>query len=272
MPAHDELPGALTPTARFAGETRAAVLAGAAVPAGLTARDPAQVARRFAVYRNNVTASLVEALVTRFPVVQRLVGEAFFRAAARTFVAQSPPRSPVLTFYGDAFADFLAGFPPAAALPYLADVARLEAARTHAYHAADAAPLAAGALAAVTERDPALWGLAPHPALRIVASAHPIVAIWAMNQPGATPGPLASRAPGTALVARPRLEVRVAAAEAGEAAFLAACARGASYAGAVASALGGGASFDPGRALARILTLGLAAGITAPEIETGEPA
>ncbi|WP_349368237.1 DNA-binding domain-containing protein [Salinarimonas sp.] len=258
----------------FEAEIRAAVLAGADVPAGLTARHPSQVARRFAVYRNNVAVGLVDALATRFPVVLRLVGEAFFRATARAFVAEHPPRSPVLTFYGDAFPDFLAAFPPAARLPYLADVARLEAARTHSYHAADAEPLVADALAAIAERDPTTWGLALHPAVRLVASPRPIVSLWAMNQPGATPGPLASRAPETALVARPRLEVRVAAAEPGEGAFLAACAAGASYSDAVGAALDTGEAFDPGRALARVLALGLAAGIaTEPtELTTGETA
>lgn len=246
----------------FEAQTRAAVLAGGGVPAGLTARRPAQVARRFAVYRNNVAVGLVDALATRFPVVLRLVGEDFFRATARAFVAERPPRSPVLTFYGDAFPDFLAAFPPAARVPYLADVARLEAARTHSYHAADAEPLEAGALAAIAERDPATWGLALHPAVRIVASPHPIVSLWAMNQPGATPGPLASRAAETALVARPRLEVRVAAAEPGEGAFLTACAAGASCSDAVGAALETGEALDPGRALARVLVLGLAEGIT----------
>lgn len=253
MPPHPDL---------FEAQTRAAVLAGAPVPDGLAARDPSQLARRFAVYRNNVAVSLVEALATRFPVVQRLVGEAFFRAMARAFVAENPPRSPVLTFYGDAFPDFVAAFPPAAGLPWLADVARLEAARTHAYHAADADPLEPAALAAVAERDPGSWGLALHPALRIVASEHPVVAIWAKNQPGAAPGPLLAGGPETALVSRPRFEVRVARAEPGEGAFLAACAEGLSYADSVAAALAGGAAFDPGRALARILSSGLAARIT----------
>ncbi|WP_372423538.1 HvfC/BufC family peptide modification chaperone [Salinarimonas chemoclinalis] len=258
--------------ARFAEQARAAILGGGtALPQGLTARDPAQVARRFAVHRNNVTVALVEALATRFPVVRRLVGDAFFRGAARVFVARSPPLSPIMTFYGDAFPDFLAGFPPAAALPWLADVSRLEAARTHAYHAADARPLAAADLAAVAERDPERWGLALHPALRIVASAHPIVAIWAMNQPGATPGPLASRDGETALVTRPDLDVRVAPAEPGEAAFLAASGRGESYADAVAAALVASAAFDPARALARGLAHGLFAGVTPLETETEEP-
>src|SRR5919108_3746086 len=63
--------------------------------------------RRFAVYRNNVVASLTSALAERFPVVQRLVGEEFFRAMARAYVTQEPPRSPVLLHYGATFPAFV---------------------------------------------------------------------------------------------------------------------------------------------------------------------
>ncbi|MEZ5722575.1 MAG: DNA-binding domain-containing protein [Paracoccaceae bacterium] len=61
--------------------------------------------KRFDVYRNNVVVSLSEALATGFPVVRKLVGEAFFSAMAGVFVRAHPPRSPVLTMYGE-------GFPP----------------------------------------------------------------------------------------------------------------------------------------------------------------
>ncbi|WP_141701617.1 DNA-binding domain-containing protein, partial [Methyloceanibacter marginalis] len=78
--------------------------------------------RRFAVYRNNVYASLIDVLGSRFPVSARLVGEEFFRAMARIYVAQTPPASPVLLHYGAEFADFVGTFPPASAVPYLACV------------------------------------------------------------------------------------------------------------------------------------------------------
>ena len=72
---------------------------------------------------------------------------------ARAFVAATPPRTPVLTTYGDEFAEFIAAFEPARELAYLADVARLEAARTHAYHAADAVPVDAEPFAALDPDD-----------------------------------------------------------------------------------------------------------------------
>ena len=65
---------------------------------------------------------------------------------ARAYALAEPPRSPVLMDYGAGFADFIAGFAPAASLPYLPDVARIERAWREAYHAADAEPLTAGGL------------------------------------------------------------------------------------------------------------------------------
>ena len=112
------------------------------VPSGLISHSATAPVKRFAVYRNNVVASLVKALRARFPAVERIVGEEFFAGMARIYVTTHPPRSRLLVQYGDDFADFVEQFPPAAELRYLPDVARLETARTRAHHAADAAPLA----------------------------------------------------------------------------------------------------------------------------------
>ena len=98
------------------------------IPCGITAHNAAVPARRFAVYRNNVVVGLTKALKHRFPAVERIVGEEFFAAMARVFVLERPPRSPLLATYGDEFAPFIRAFEPARELPYLADVARLEAA------------------------------------------------------------------------------------------------------------------------------------------------
>ena len=73
------------------------------IPYGIAAHNAAVPARRFAVYRNNVVASLVKALKSRFAVVEKIVGEEFFAAMARVFVKERPPRSPLLATYGDYF-------------------------------------------------------------------------------------------------------------------------------------------------------------------------
>ena len=103
------------------------------VPDGVTSHTHPAPAKRFAVYRNNVVVSLIDALATRFPAAQRIVGEEFFRAMAGVFARAHPPRSPLMMTYGEDLPAFIETFAPAAELPYLADVARLEAARTRAF-------------------------------------------------------------------------------------------------------------------------------------------
>lgn len=164
--------------------------------------------RRFGVYRNNVKASLVAALAARFPVVARLVGEEFFTAMALVFIQQHPPRSPVLAEYGTAFAEFLEGFAPAADLPYLPDIARLEWARHVAFHSADAGPADLARLAALPPEALGSVRLGLHPAMAVIASPWPIVSIWTTNTYDATPqAPAADWTGETALVTRPHLEV-----------------------------------------------------------------
>src|SRR5260370_34243568 len=120
-------------------------------------------ARRFGVYRKNVLVGLWKLLKSRFPVVEKTVGEVFFAAMARVFVKKQPPRSPLLATYGDDFPAFIAAFEPARGLPYLADVARLEATRTRSYHAADATPLGAEHFAALDSQAVGAIRVAMHP-------------------------------------------------------------------------------------------------------------
>lgn len=187
MPAHPEF------VAQFDAALRGGVL-----PLGLTARHAEEVERRFAVYRNNVAVGLMEALATRFPVIQRLVGEAFFAAMARLYAETDRPKTPILHEWGEGFAGFLQGFPPLAAYPYLGDVARIEYARGRAFHAADALPVDPTRLASA---DPDRVRLTLHPSVTLLALSHPAVSIWARNQPGRESQPLAT-GPETALILR----------------------------------------------------------------------
>ena len=92
-----------------------------------------------------------------------------------------------LNVYGDRFGDFLASYPPAKALPYLPDVARLEWAVDESHRAADhdgtPAQVLAG-LAAIPGNEVALQRFALDPSCRFVASDYPVLRIWQVNQPG----------------------------------------------------------------------------------------
>jgi hypothetical protein len=135
-------------------------------------------ARRVAIYRNTCLGTLVNALRLSFPAVQRLVGAEFFDAGARQFSARHPPASAWLNDYGAGFAGFLSAFAPAASLPYLADVARLEWAVNRALHADDAPGLDLARLAKLDESARACVSFTAHPALSLLRLQFPADAIW----------------------------------------------------------------------------------------------
>lgn len=230
-------------------------------PAIVSGPRKKSAARRYDVYRNNVTVSLVNALADIFPAVRRIVGEEFFRAMARLHVRKHPPASPLLFEYGREFPDFIAGFEHARPLPYLADVARIERAWLDAYHAADAAPLAPDALAAVPPEMLGDLRFDPHPAAAILRCATPAVTIFAMNR---ADGPVESPPSWDgedALVTRPGLDVEVRHLPAGGAAFLLSLMAGGSLAEAVTAALDDSAQFDPAANIAGMLQAGVFAAI-----------
>ena len=209
MPAHPE----------FLDAFRNGIGSGA-LPPGVTATAPDEAAQRFAVYRNNVTVSLIDALALHFPAIERLVGTDFFRAMAREFAQTHRPRSPVLLTWGEGFPDFLAAFPPLAAYPYMADVARIEVARGQACHAADADPIPPADLIAAVD-DPASLYLTLHPAVQVLRLGQPAVSIWAANQPDGPPLATGTEGPEIALIWRDTLfNVPVAAISAGDAAMI----------------------------------------------------
>lgn len=170
--------------------------------------DPNQ---RFAVYRNNIVASLIDALSATFPVCQQLVGEAFFRAMARVFVVAQPPRSQILTFYGREFPAFIETFTPAASVPYLADVARLEMLRLDAFHSADVEPLVSEEIAGVLSDPERLPGLRMgiHPSAAVLQSRFAVFSLWAAHQQAKPDlAGVDSRQSQTVLVLRAGLDVQ----------------------------------------------------------------
>jgi len=227
------------------------------VPHSVTSHTSHVPEKRFAVYRNNVVISLINALRARFPVAEKIVGVEFFAAMARVFAAVHPPRSPLLMFYGDTFPDFITRFEPASSLPYLPDVAWLELARTRAYHAADAEPINPVRLRHRDERELCNIRATLHPSTTIIRSRHPIVTIWAMNSGEAELEPIDQDNPEDALVIRPRLEVTVRKLPPGGAAFLQALSTGATLRQAAERAEADNSRFDLTANLAGLLESGV---------------
>ena len=227
-------------------------------PAGLRSWNGSDPAARFAVHRNNVVSSLVEALADTFPVTRQLVGEAFFAAMARLFVMHSPPRSPLLTLYGNELPAFVERFEPAQHLPYLADVARLEVLRVRAFHAADAAVLSADDIARHLLDPQALPGACAefHPSAAILNSRFAIVALWAAHQGLVEIAKVDPTQPQSALVLRQQDDVTIIATEQGSALFFQRLMAGVTLGEANAAAAESDAGFDLAASLAILIRHG----------------
>ena len=225
-------------------------------PPGLVGPDGLPSLRRFSVYRNNVMVGLIDALANAFPVLRRLVGDEFFRAMAGVYARAEPPDSPILLAYGAGFPAFVALFPPLAHMPWLADVAKLERAWTEAYHAADAFPADVAPLLALPPAALGVLRFCLHPSLRLVRSAHPVLTIWAMNQPGQVPAAMPMDQPQDVLILRPVAEVQVIRLDPGVAAFLAGIQAGSPLSDAATSGFLATPRFDLAKALSALFLSG----------------
>jgi hypothetical protein len=223
-------------------------------PAQTIGREGAPDARRFAVYRNNVAVSLIGAIEARYPVTRRLVGEEFFRAMARSFVARSKPRSPVVLHYGAEFPDFVATFDPARDLVFLPDVARLENAWVEAYHSADEDPLELAALAAAAPDTLGQLRLKFHPAARLLCSDYPAASIWAGHQGAGEFAPPEHWIGEQTLITRPGADVKLRLLPVGGYSFARALQHGATLGEAHAATRVEG--FDPGLHLVGLIEAG----------------
>jgi hypothetical protein len=246
----------------------AALFAGDGAATPFATIPPERGAERFAVYRRAHFANYRNALGASYPVVKRLVGAPFFNAAVDAYVRAVPSACGDLNVYGDAFGAFLADYAPAAELPYLADVARLEWAQDEANRAADVVPAPDDVLAAFAAAPPerlAALRLALAPSCRLVASPCPVLRIWQANQDGfAGDGRVSlDEGPDRMLVRRDARGVSIERVAAGAHAFLSALAAGAALGDAIEAAQRADAQFDLQTTLAERIADGTIAGVAA---------
>ena len=223
----------------------------------------------FAVYRNTVLKGCIDALHANFPAVARLVGDEWFRAAAAVYARRELPTMPTLLTYGQTFADFLARFEPAAELPYLAAVARVDRLWSESHVAADDAVLDPAALASLAPDDMSRVTLRPQAAARWTwRDEHPICALWSRNRDLAVEfdAEFEWRGEGV-LLTRPQGAVTHQWLSRAGAAFLSACAEGLSIERAVAAALEDDATTDLAALINQFLQAGAFAALQTLPVE-----
>ncbi|KSV75566.1 hypothetical protein N185_17145 [Sinorhizobium sp. GW3] len=202
------------------------------------------------------------AMVSRFPISRKIVGEEHFFAIAQEFVSKQTPSSPPHSNFGDEFADFVELFYDLIDIAFVPDVMRLEAARSRAYSAADATSITINRLREVQKSDLADVVFVPHPSLSVVKSVHPVVTIWAMHTGEIQSQPILDWQGEDALIIRPQKLVEVHRLSPGGAAFMNAIARGATVAAAAEIALEDAKEFDLADNLAQAFQVGAFGGLS----------
>jgi len=167
----------------------AAIVADDAAPALRLVREDGLAAdQRLQIYRNNHRLGSLAALQATYPVIERLGGADWFAQRAAQYVRRFPSRSGDLQNLGGEFAGFLRTDLAGTAYTYFADVAELEWAYQLVLTAEERAPADLGVLRAVAAEDYERLLFVPRPAVRLVQSPYPLLAIWQANQPGAAAG------------------------------------------------------------------------------------
>jgi hypothetical protein len=179
---------------------------------------------------------------------------------------RSPSRSGNIHHVGEQFATFLGAELEGSHYEYFADVARLEWAYQEVLVAADHPSFDLSALALVPPADYGALTFSSHPAMRLVHSKFPVLAIWRANQPDAVSDESIALDQGSSSVLVIRRADHVELRELPPAAFalLAALVRGESLEQAAERAL----EIDPGvaldAALGLVVSLGALVDFTVP--------
>jgi hypothetical protein len=113
---------------------------------------------RLQIYSDSSLNGRLKALRNIFHSSERMVGEQFFAQMATEFLIQQPSQSLTADAQGQMFADFIVNYSPAASLPYLSDLVKLEWLWYQVFHDASDIP-------------------------RFMQSQYPITQLWEMCQP-----------------------------------------------------------------------------------------
>lgn len=96
-----------------------------------------QSQERLKIYQNNVVGGIARALASKFPLLEKLVGDEFLMMLCREFAILKPPNSGCFHTYGQGFDDFIKNHRNTQSLPYLYDMTKLEFATSKAEYGDD---------------------------------------------------------------------------------------------------------------------------------------
>jgi hypothetical protein len=182
-----------------------------AVTATIVATAKLNAAQRLQIYSSSILGNKIKSLQGIYPVCERLVGIEFFAAMTERYCIQTPALGPDLNHYGDSFANFIANFKPAATLPYLADLTRLEWAWHRAFNGPPAKTLDWEVLQAIDDETlPQLCFQLPEKC-SLMQSPYPTLKIWQVNQVNFDGDPTVSldEGPNYLVIWRKGFEVRI---------------------------------------------------------------
>lgn len=173
-------------------------------------KTPLSATDRLQIHQNNFRLTLSSALSGVYPIVMSFVGSDWLEAALKKFVVMHPPQIASLAHYGGGFADFLDSFEPAASMPYLGDVARLEWAIHECQNAGEEKLLTAKDWKEMSGPDVAKQTLPLVKAHKFVVSEYPLLDLWHVGNGVESGGEINLASGGTTLlVIRPEAEVMI---------------------------------------------------------------
>lgn len=152
--------------------------------------DGLPAAARLRIYRNNARALLEQALGRTYPVLQRRVGDDYFRQLAHYFRQAQPSRAGDLHEACRALPVFLRGHLAEGPYAWLAELAALEWAVADAGVAAASPVVSAIALAELAPDDLVRARMQLVPSLRLVAGSVPLLEVWRANRTDASDDPV----------------------------------------------------------------------------------
>lgn len=165
--------------------------------------DDARTVRRFARYGEAVRYHHERSLKLVFPVLNTLVGDAFFQMLADVYGDVHPSRDGDLARFGADFPEFIESLPVTTDYPYFPNIARLEWLLHEVHGAPDTKPLSAHEVKTADPAELGKWLLCLHPAARPYTSEWRTASIWLSHKhPLTHPLPASIHGPTRAIVYR----------------------------------------------------------------------